>query len=173
MKPRLIFAPVRTTEAIRETAGLADVIWHECYGELLNAGQIDYMVAAFQSEKAIKEQMDEKDFDYFILYIADTPVGYLGVQADHGQLLLSKIYLKEEYRGMGLAGQLFAFCEGYAAERCCHTMWLTVNRHNDRAVAAYKKAGFAVARTQVVDIGRGYVMDDFVMERAVPVANSK
>ena len=44
------------------------------------------------------------------------------------------------------------------------TIWLTVNRRNERAIGAYRRTGFREVRAQVTDIGGGYVMDDYVME---------
>ena len=34
----------------------------------------------------------------------------------------------------------------------------------ERAIGAYRRAGFREVRAQVTDIGGGYVMDDYVME---------
>ena len=41
---------------------------------------------------------------------------------------------------------------------------LTVNKHNDNSIAAYKKMGFETIDSVKTDIGGGYYMDDFVME---------
>jgi len=42
---------------------------------------------------------------------------------------------------------------------------LAVNKRNENAIASYRKHGFQVRESVVVDIGGGYVMDDFVMEK--------
>jgi ribosomal protein S18 acetylase RimI-like enzyme len=42
---------------------------------------------------------------------------------------------------------------------------LSVNKRNARAIAAYRRNGFTVAEAVMVDIGRGFVMDDFIMAR--------
>jgi len=42
---------------------------------------------------------------------------------------------------------------------------LAVNKRNDKAIASYKKYGFVVRETIVDDIGHGFVMDDFIMEK--------
>ena len=41
-------------------------------------------------------------------------------------------------------------------------VYLTVNKHNDHAIAVYKKTGFKVIDEVVTDIGNGYVMDDYI-----------
>jgi ribosomal protein S18 acetylase RimI-like enzyme len=40
-----------------------------------------------------------------------------------------------------------------------------VNKRNERAINSYRKYGFAVRETVVDDIGGGFVMDDFIMEK--------
>ena len=42
------------------------------------------------------------------------------------------------------------------------SVYLTVNKHNDRAVAVYKKIGFELTDSVVTDIGSGFVMDDYI-----------
>ena len=41
-------------------------------------------------------------------------------------------------------------------------IWLTVNKRNDDSIAIYKKFGMEIIRSEVTDIGSGYVMDDYV-----------
>lgn len=159
------FLPVQTPEELKETARLADEIWHECYASLLEKQQIDYMVDNLQSAAAIEEQVTQKGYEYYLVRCEGQAAGYLGIQPENGALLLSKVYLLNAWRGKGLVPQMFAFAENRAGALGCHTLWLTVNRHNDRAVAAYKKNGFTLVRQQVADIGGGFVMDDFVFEK--------
>ena len=45
---------------------------------------------------------------------------------------------------------------------CFHT--LHVNKNNLRAINAYIRFGFRITESDVFDIGRGYVMDDHIME---------
>ncbi len=44
---------------------------------------------------------------------------------------------------------------------------LQVNKYNHGSVAAYLHVGFVVAKTVKVDIGNGFFMDDYVMEKDV------
>ncbi len=60
--------------------------------------------------------------------------------------------------------QMLEYLRGLCREVGARTIWLTVNRRNERAIGAYRRAGFREVRAQVTDIGGGYVMDDYVME---------
>jgi ribosomal protein S18 acetylase RimI-like enzyme len=42
---------------------------------------------------------------------------------------------------------------------------LNVNKRNTRAIAAYQRNGYVVAERVTLDIGGGFVMDDFVMTK--------
>jgi len=44
---------------------------------------------------------------------------------------------------------------------------LAVNKKNAKAIAAYRKHGFAIRESAVTDIGSGFVMDDYVMAKEV------
>lgn len=163
----LVFERVYTPAQVQETAQLADTIWHECYTGTISTEQIDYMIQNLQSPLAIAQQMEVEGYEYYLLQKDGQTVGYLGVQPKEGKLFLSKVYLLAQWRGKALTGPIFSFADDLARRRDCTTLWLTVNRHNARAVSAYKKRGFATVREQVADIGGGFVMDDYVMERAV------
>lgn len=167
MKNEAIISQVQTKDEIALAARLADAIWHECYAGLLEPAQIDYMVDTLQSASAIQKQMEADGYLYYIVTVDDAPAGYLAVQPKDGKLLLSKIYLEAAFRGRGLRPQIFTFFEDLARAQNCSLLWLTVNRHNARAIAAYQKAGFTITREQVSDIGQGYVMDDYIFEKSI------
>jgi ribosomal protein S18 acetylase RimI-like enzyme len=42
-------------------------------------------------------------------------------------------------------------------------VFLNVNKYN-KAKFFYEKLGFVISKEEVIDIGNGYVMDDYVME---------
>lgn len=66
--------------------------------------------------------------------------------------------------GRDVSGRCWNTCADCAREVGARTIWLTVNRRNERAIGAYRRAGFREVRAQVTDIGGGYVMDDYIME---------
>ena len=44
---------------------------------------------------------------------------------------------------------------------------LTVNKYNEASIKAYEKMGFKKVKDIVIDIGNGFVMDDYLMEKKV------
>ncbi len=158
---RIQLVEVKTEQQIKAAAELADEIWHEWFPSILSAEQIDYMVEKFQSERAMREQL-ESGYTYYLIRKGISRIGYTAIRTDEGGLLfLSKLYIKKEHRGNGYAREVFAFLKDYCREHGLNAIWLTVNKHNDSSIAVYKKSGFRVIGEDVTDIGNGYVMDDY------------
>lgn len=153
-------------------ASLASQVWREHYGDLLPAEQIDYMLDKFQSEVAVRNQIQTGGYIYYILCVGASnnhgngvePVGYMGVKFENERIFLSKFYILDSARGKGLGSYAFSLLKGMGARWGAKSVWLTVNRGNAQSIAIYRHLGFAVVREQVADIGEGYVMDDYVME---------
>lgn len=165
----LEFVRVTQEAQIETLAALAHEIWNQHFVPLIGQDQVDYMLDRFQSYHAMKDQLEHQNYQYYLSVYGGKPVGYTGIQPqpeDH-KLFLSKLYLKQEYRGRKFARQAVEFLVSLCKEQGFDGIWLTVNRYNSSTIAAYDKMGFEKIREQVSDIGNGFVMDDYVMEKPV------
>ena len=45
------------------------------------------------------------------------------------------------------------------------SVYLTVNKQNHGPIAVYKKLGFQIVDSVETDIGNGFIMDDYIMEK--------
>lgn len=163
----LEFHEVQLEDEILAVEQLASIIWNEHYNAILGQTQIDYMLNKYLSKEAILEQKITKGYRYFLLSVNGENIGFTGVQEEGKKLFLSKLYIKKEFRGNGYGNQTFSFLENMCKEKGLHTLWLTVNRYNENSIKTYIKKGFKTIRTEVTDIGSGYVMDDYIMEKNV------
>lgn len=158
----LTFEKVTTQERIKKTAELAKEIWNNYFITIITQSQIDYMIDKFQSELSMTEQI-KLGYEYYNFVLDSEIIGYFAVcPKEDNTLFLSKLYLKKAYRGNGYSRKAFEFIKQLAMEKGCNMIWLTVNKHNDDSIAIYKKFGMEIIRSEVTDIGNGYVMDDFV-----------
>jgi diamine N-acetyltransferase len=162
------FVPVTTPQQLDAVAGLAHEIWYEYYVPLIGRAQVDYMVSRFQSSGAMAQQLRE-GYEYYMIERAAQPIGYCAVQPQpaQGSLFLSKLYLLRDARGAGTGRVCMEFIEQLARRRGLNQLWLTVNKGNP-AVKAYERLGFRIAADLVMDIGGGFVMDDYRMEKSLP-----
>ena len=170
----LQFVPVTTPGQVATVAALAHEIWYEFYVPLIGRPQVDYMVGKFQNAQAVQSQIDQ-GYEYFLVRrehasAPSTDIGYCAIQQQPGRLMfLSKFYLHHAVRGSGTGRRCMEFIEGLARRRELSLLWLTVNKGNP-SVQAYQRLGFRIAAELVMDIGGGFVMDDYRMEKALQAA---
>ena len=155
---------VQSDQDIAVVASLADEIWREHYIPIIGQAQVDYMLVKFQSAKAIDQQIKEGAMYYLIVYNHVT-IGYLSFYFKEKSLFLSKIYVKSSLRGKGIGKKAIRFIENEARENRLNSISLTVNKNNSRSIEAYQKMGFKITEPVVMDIGGGFVMDDYIMEK--------
>lgn len=144
---------------------LADSIWRQHYIPIIGVDQVNYMLDKFQSVKAITSQIKE-GFQYYIIYFEEAPVGYLSILKENNVLLLSKIYVSIEYRGNSIGKVAITFIESKAKADGLNAIRLTVNKNNN-AAQFYKKIGFVNKGSIEKDIGSGFIMDDYLMEKNI------
>lgn len=158
--------PVKTPEETESLCRLAKEAWELAYNELLGPEQVEYMVEKFQSPKAVREQMAEENYIYYIIYGDKEPGGFIGFAPNYGgrdELFLSKLYLLPRMKGTGAARAAFELAEDEARKRGLPSIRLTVNKGNTHAKEVYGHWGFETVDSTVTDIGGGYVMDDYIM----------
>lgn len=159
---------VHTKAQIAETARLAGEIWRQHYAPIIGQAQVDYMLEKFQSEAAIAAQIAD-GYEYYLLADEGESAGYIAIvpEPQQSSLLLSKIYVLDAKRGCGYGRKMMSFAEELCRQRQLKTLWLTVNKNNSASIAWYTQMGFANAGPIVQDIGNGFVMDDYRMEKVV------
>ena len=80
---------------------------------------------------------------------------------------MSKIYVLKESRGKGIGKRAMTFVLDMAKSMDCIKVSLTVNKYNHNSIRAYESIGFINKQELVQDIGGGFVMDDYLMEKSI------
>jgi GNAT superfamily N-acetyltransferase len=146
---------------------LAREIWNECYPGIISAEQISYMLEMMYSRQVIDHEMSA-GVHWHILEDDAQSVGFLAF-ADDGKngIKLNKLYVQSGRHGKGLGQKALNYVVEFAEQNGFQNVYLTVNKKNLRAMAAYERKGFVRSESIVSDIGNGYVMDDFVYKYQV------
>ncbi|PCI32571.1 MAG: GNAT family N-acetyltransferase [Flavobacteriaceae bacterium] len=147
-------------------ANLATIIWTEHYTPIIGEPQVVYMLEKFQSAFAIEDQI-ENGMLYYLLEYKNTPVGYFSFSKNKEFLFLSKLYILNTARGNGIGSAALSFLEKMAKELHLKKIKLTVNKFNTNSIKAYEKMGFIIIEALIQDIGNGYVMNDYVLEKLI------
>lgn len=163
MEQNFSLTPVHTDKQIQEISNLASVIWDEHFTPIIGIQQVEYMLEKFQSFHALKEQM-ETGYEYFQIFDNTEFCGYCGIHQEETTLFLSKLYLKKEARNRHLSTKTIQYLKTLCQKRGLSSIWLTCNKYNTNTLAVYHHLGFETVRSQVTDIGNGYVMDDYILE---------
>lgn len=148
---------------------LTNKIWPVAYGKILSKAQLDYMIDKFYSETALREQIEVKGHVFYLAQDKDDKyVGFLSyeINCEPNKTKIHKIYVLPETQGTGLGRQFFELVKTKAIENHQKAIFLNVNKYNN-AIHFYTKLGFTKMKDEVIDIGNGYVMDDYVMEVAI------
>jgi GNAT superfamily N-acetyltransferase len=144
---------------------LAETIWPICYAHIVSPEQLRYMLDLIYTPIALKAQM-EKGHQFVIAYEAETPIGFASYSiksADEPTIFrLHKIYVLTNLHAKGIGSSLLQHVLAQSKNAGAKMLELNVNKYNP-AITFYEKKGFIILKVEVIDIGNGYVMDDYVM----------
>ncbi|UCH48936.1 MAG: N-acetyltransferase [Betaproteobacteria bacterium] len=148
-------------------AQLAREIWYLHYPGIITVSQIDYMLAQRYQPDDIASQIKTDEAWWDKIAVGPELVGFAGYEtgSDAASVKLDKLYIHPRVQGRGFGYALVRHVETRSRERGFSRLYLQVNKGNTASIAFYRRAGFAVTEKVVVDIGNGYVMDDFIMSK--------
>ncbi len=166
---KITYIKVADVEMIKTVASLAKEIWNEYFTPIIGKAQVDYMLEKFQSEKAISQQITKEGFLYYLIKQGNNFIGYTAVvpKKETNELFLSKLYLKSSQRQKGHGKEAIQFINNLAEKMKFSKITLTVNKNNKNTIQAYEKMGLKNIASLVTDIGDGFVMDDYRMEKII------
>lgn len=142
--------------------------WPVTFGEILSKEQIAYMLEMMYNENVLLQQLDSGHEFYLFLEDGEA-LGFMGIEPNYkgnSQIKIHKLYVLPKNQGKGIGEDFIAFAEKRCMELNCVALTLNVNRLN-KAIYFYEKLDFITTKTEDIDIGNGYLMEDFVMEKRV------
>ena len=164
----ITFEQVKMPEQIELVAKIAEPIWHETYEPIIGRDAVEYMIDKFQSVEAIKQQLANEGYVYYLICTDGEAVGFTGlVPHKEGKMFLSKLYVSRGHRGEGIPRAAFEFIAELCKKEGLDKVYLTVNKKNFHAIEVYKHYGFYEIDAVVADIGCGYVMDDYILQKDI------
>lgn len=143
---------------------LAMRIFPDTYENIVSPEQVSYMMELFYTPESLLSQFDSGQI-FLIIYFKGEAVGYASYTrlSEKGDFKLNKIYLDHLIQGRGLGRFLLFDVIGRVKLASGSSLQLNVNRHN-KALGFYLKLGFKVLKEEMLDIGGGHFMDDYVLE---------
>jgi ribosomal protein S18 acetylase RimI-like enzyme len=145
---------------------MAARIWPEAYRDIITPEQIQHMLTSmYSSEAMIKDIAEGISYDWILC--EDEPVGFLAAgPVRYGvECYLHKCYVMPEAQGSGSGKAALQLLFARLREAGTPLLKLRVNRKNSRAIGFYQSFGFSIEAEDVLEIGEGYVMDDYIMAK--------
>ena len=154
-------------EHLPALAELAGVIWRQHYPGIISPAQIEDMLAKMYAVETLREDIRSRGIQFVRLLVDGRFVGFAsyGPASEPGVMKLHKCYLLPEMHGRGYGSLLLQHCACVVRKLGMRRMILAVNKQNTKAIAAYRRNGFAVAESVITNFGDGFVMDDFIMAK--------
>lgn len=153
-----------TRDDIAAVRALAHEVWWHHYPGLISNDQIEYMLERGYCDPVLARFLTTAGAG---LELATAPISLVGFAAWYlaaeREAKLDKLYVHSRWQRCGVGGALIDRVAERSRSAGCATLVLNVNKRNSSAQAAYRKHGFVVRQAVQIDIGGGYVMDDYVM----------
>jgi ribosomal protein S18 acetylase RimI-like enzyme len=155
------FATTDDAQLIHE---LALKVWPQTYADIISKEQIDFMMEMMYNETSLQKQMEE-GCCFIISYDEEAPVGFAAYQEIQPTVYkLHKLYVLTSQQGKGTGRFLIDFIIRNIEQQGATAVQLQVNRNN-QAIIFYEKLGFKKIQEADFDIGNGFFMNDYVMEK--------
>jgi len=141
--------------------------WPPTYGHILSSAQLDFMLESFYSDDTLLKNMTEKGHYFLLLKENEDWMGFASYEHHYNGTnitRLHKLYLLPEAQGKGAGKQLLEAVECAARQSHSVAVSLNVNRFN-KAKEFYLKCGFEIVGEENLEIGHGYLMEDYKMEK--------
>jgi diamine N-acetyltransferase len=148
-------------------AALARTIWLAHYTTIISTEQIEYMLGGRFAAENLRTYLRQADRWMDVLEVEGELAGYCSYAfaTSPAEMKLEQLYLLPRLHGIGLGARMLGHVERRSLDLGARTLILQVNKRNEKATKLYARSGFGIREEVVVDIGGGFVMDDYVMEK--------
>ncbi|MEN9919801.1 MAG: hypothetical protein RL662_2237 [Bacteroidota bacterium] len=156
-------------EHINRIRYIAEHTWADTYGAILSQEQIDYMLSMMYSPEALQKQMLEQNHCFLLVKDnnLDDFVGFVSYELDYkneGIVKIHKLYVLSQCQGSGMGKVLLDEVARFSVESGASKLVLNMNRFNN-TLGFYRHLGFEIIGEEDIDIGDGYLMEDYVFEK--------
>jgi len=153
---------------ISSICSIAHATWAVAYKDILSTEQMEYMLESMYSNKSLVHQINT-GHRFIMLLQNDIPEGFISFEFGYGSVTVVKIhkyYILPSTQGKGLGTRLLDTITELAKQQGMDTITLNVNRFNE-SVEHYKARGFSIVGSEDIDIGNGFLMEDYIMEKKI------
>jgi ribosomal protein S18 acetylase RimI-like enzyme len=145
---------------------ISNEVWPKTFKDILSTDQIKYMMEMMYSTSSLEEQM-RNNHQYLLAKDEEEYLGFLSYELNYkGKpcTKVHKIYVLTSAQGKGVGRILIDEAARIARDNGNKELSLNVNRNN-KAINFYKKIGLEIVDKEDIDIGNGFLMEDYIMNK--------
>lgn len=159
-----------STEDLQLIRNIATTAWEKTYKEILSPAQSEYMLDMMYSDEALNKQFQNKQ--KFVLLRDDNThecFGFVSFEynyKDSKKTKIHKLYVLPSNHRSGFGKSLIEYVASTACQHGDVSITLNMNRFN-RSHGFYTKMGFSIVGEEDINIGNGYLMEDYIFEKKI------
>ena len=142
--------------------------WPEAYKNVITPEQISYMLKMMYDSQPLEVQFLAGHI-FIVLKENGKDMGFVAFEINYDgsdSTKIHKLYVLPECQGKGFGKKLIDKAIEEINTENQKSLILNVNKKNP-SLNFYEKIGFIKAREMVIDIGNGFLMDDYIMEKKI------
>jgi ribosomal protein S18 acetylase RimI-like enzyme len=143
---------------------IAHQTWPNTFAKILTKEQIVYMLDWMYHKTILEKNYDDGHL-FYAYFENNLAIGFLAIQVnllEGKSLKIHKLYVLPNQQGKGVGYKLIQKAIEIAKKLDQKNVFLNVNRFN-QAVDFYKRVGFSILKEENIEIGKGFLMEDYVM----------
>ncbi len=146
--------------------------WPVSYESIISQPQIEYMLDLIYNIESLKNQSNNLKHQFILaLNSINIPVAFASFsvsEINNSRCRLHKLYVLPDYHNKGIGKIMLSHIISEISSKGINSIELNVNRHNN-ALNFYLQNNFQIIREEDIDIGNGFFMNDYVMEKTFEV----
>jgi ribosomal protein S18 acetylase RimI-like enzyme len=158
-----------TENDLIEIKTVAYKTWPSTYGEIMSPAQLNYMLMMIYDESSLLHQLNILNHQFVLAKKNNELIGFGSfsrIDEEKEFFKLHKLYILPLFQGNGIGDSILNYIIDKIRLDVPVSLLLNVNRDNP-AIHFYKKKGFNIIGSEDIDIGNGFFMNDYVMEKII------
>ncbi len=148
---------------------IAKEVWPVAYQAIMSEAQLDYMMDMMYNVSSLSNQVKDKKHHFIVAIEDEACLGFASFELNYNEsnkTKIHKLYVYTHQQGKGIGKQLIEYIANQAKTGNQQALVLNVNRNN-KALLFYQQIGFTLQGVEDIDIGNGYLMEDYILEKSI------
>lgn len=149
---------------VKEIVALAEIILPDYYETIIPPKYMTFFISTMQSEETILEQIEKKHFKYYLLHYENNLAGYMGIQINVKEIIISKLYILKIFRGKNI-GKFSLILSTISRQLNIPAIQLILHNKNTLAINFYLSHGYLIKENLSHSFENGLSLEGYKMQK--------